>query len=80
MRSLSRTTGRLRGFALVVGLALAGLFIAPAAQAAGALDVQVRPGDPIYGSGVQCVIGANVTDGAKHYFVTAGHCAQVAGQ
>ncbi|MEV5241063.1 S1 family peptidase [Streptomyces cinnamoneus] len=39
---------------------------------------KIRPliagGDAIWGSGVRCSLGFNVTKGGKPYFLTAGHC------
>jgi streptogrisin B len=35
-------------------------------------------GDAIYGGQYRCSLGFNVTDGSSYYFLTAGHCGQVA--
>jgi streptogrisin B len=35
-------------------------------------------GDPIYGSGYRCSLGFNVQQGSTFYFLTAGHCGEVA--
>jgi streptogrisin B len=35
-------------------------------------------GDAIYGGQYRCSLGFNVTDGSSFYFLTAGHCGQVA--
>ncbi|GHH64947.1 S1 family peptidase [Promicromonospora soli] len=31
-------------------------------------------GNPVYGRSTRCSLGFNVRSGAKHYFITAGHC------
>jgi streptogrisin B len=36
-------------------------------------------GSAIYGGQFRCSLGFNVTDGSNFYFLTAGHCGQVAG-
>ncbi|TXS28993.1 hypothetical protein EAO71_09520, partial [Streptomyces sp. ms191] len=35
-------------------------------------------GDAIYGSGYRCSLGFNVRSGSTYYFLTAGHCGNVA--
>ncbi|SED70191.1 streptogrisin B [Streptomyces sp. TLI_105] len=54
---------------------------------AGALRVQRTPGvlkpllsagDAIYGGGYRCSLGFNVVSGSTYYFLTAGHCGNVA--
>ncbi|MFF8377405.1 S1 family peptidase [Streptomyces sp. NPDC015661] len=54
---------------------------------AGALKVQRTPGvfkpllgagDAIYGGGYRCSLGFNVRSGSTYYFLTAGHCGNVA--
>lgn len=35
-------------------------------------------GDAIYGGGYRCSLGFNVTKGGEYYFLTAGHCGDVA--
>ncbi|MFF0426305.1 S1 family peptidase [Streptomyces sp. NPDC004520] len=54
---------------------------------AGALHVQRTPGvfkpllaagDAIYGGGYRCSLGFNVVSGSTYYFLTAGHCGNVA--
>ncbi|MEU8527864.1 S1 family peptidase [Streptomyces sp. NPDC048629] len=54
---------------------------------AGALDVRRSPGvftpllaagDAIYGGGYRCSLGFNARSGSTYYFVTAGHCGDVA--
>jgi streptogrisin B len=35
-------------------------------------------GDAIYGSGYRCSLGFNVRSGSTYYFITAGHCGDVA--
>ncbi|MFF9844381.1 S1 family peptidase [Streptomyces sp. NPDC013740] len=55
---------------------------------AGALRIQRTPGvlkpllgagDAIYGGGYRCSLGFNVVSGSTYYFLTAGHCGNVAG-
>ncbi|MBW1597675.1 S1 family peptidase [Streptomyces sp. JJ38] len=55
---------------------------------AGALRVERTPGvlkplmsagDAIYGGGYRCSLGFNVRSGGTYYFLTAGHCGDVAG-
>ncbi|GAA1193261.1 streptogrisin B [Kitasatospora gansuensis] len=55
---------------------------------AGALRIQRAPGtfapllaagSAIYGGGYRCSLGFNVVSGSTYYFVTAGHCGNVAG-
>ncbi|MFF3289926.1 S1 family peptidase [Streptomyces sp. NPDC003023] len=36
------------------------------------------PGDAIYGGGYRCSLGFNVRSGSTYYFLTAGHCGDVA--
>ncbi|WP_030691244.1 S1 family peptidase [Streptomyces globisporus] len=54
---------------------------------AGALRVQRTPGvlkpllsagDAVYGGGYRCSLGFNVVSGSTYYFLTAGHCGNVA--
>ncbi|MFI1658454.1 S1 family peptidase [Streptomyces sp. NPDC020472] len=54
---------------------------------AGALRVQRTPGvlkpllgagDAVYGGGYRCSLGFNVRSGSTYYFLTAGHCGNVA--
>ncbi|MEU6622467.1 S1 family peptidase [Streptomyces litmocidini] len=54
---------------------------------AGALRIQRTPGvfkpllaagDAIYGGGYRCSLGFNVRSGSTYYFLTAGHCGNVA--
>ncbi|WP_308312665.1 S1 family peptidase [Streptomyces sp. ISL-11] len=40
----------------------------------GTLRPLIAGGDAIWGSGVRCSLGFNVTKGGKPYFLTAGHC------
>ncbi|MEU3480751.1 S1 family peptidase [Streptomyces sp. NPDC033754] len=60
---------------------------AAAGTDAGALRVQrtagvfkplLGAGDAIYGSGYRCSLGFNVRSGSTYYFLTAGHCGNVA--
>ncbi|MFF7725167.1 S1 family peptidase [Streptomyces sp. NPDC008001] len=43
-------------------------------RTAGAFRPLVAGGDAIWGSGVRCSLGFNVTKGGRPYFLTAGHC------
>ncbi|MFI9306537.1 S1 family peptidase [Streptomyces triculaminicus] len=43
-------------------------------RTAGTLRPLIAGGDAIWGSGVRCSLGFNVTKGGKPYFLTAGHC------
>jgi streptogrisin B len=54
---------------------------------AGALTIKRTPGtfnkliaggDAIYGGGYRCSLGFNVVSGSTYYFLTAGHCGEVA--
>ncbi|MCT9076732.1 S1 family peptidase [Streptomyces fulvoviolaceus] len=54
---------------------------------AGALTIKHTPGkfnklitggDAIYGGGYRCSLGFNVRSGSTYYFLTAGHCGEVA--
>ncbi|MEU6376162.1 S1 family peptidase [Streptomyces sp. NPDC046909] len=54
---------------------------------AGALTIKSTPGkfnklitggDAIYGGGYRCSLGFNVRSGSTYYFLTAGHCGEVA--
>ncbi|MGJ5896103.1 S1 family peptidase [Streptomyces niveiscabiei] len=58
-----------------------------AGSKAGALTIKHTPGkfnkliaggDAIYGGGYRCSLGFNVRSGSTNYFLTAGHCAEVA--
>ena len=44
----------------------------------GTLGVRLSGGDPIMGGSFRCTAGANVRNGSTYYFVTAGHCGNVA--
>lgn len=44
----------------------------------GVLSRYVAGGDAIYGGGGRCSLGFNVTDGTYSYFLTAGHCGNIA--
>jgi streptogrisin D len=44
----------------------------------GKLSKTITGGDAIYGGQYRCSLGFNVTDGSSFYFLTAGHCGQVA--
>ncbi|MEU4210979.1 S1 family peptidase [Streptomyces sp. NPDC026206] len=43
-------------------------------RTAGQLRPLIAGGDAIWGSGVRCSLGFNVTKAGKPYFLTAGHC------
>ncbi|HEY6797227.1 MAG TPA: S1 family peptidase [Kineosporiaceae bacterium] len=45
---------------------------------AGVLSPRISGGDPIYGSGYRCSLGFNVHVDEADYFLTAGHCGNVA--
>jgi streptogrisin B len=47
-------------------------------HASGAFRPLGSAGDAIYGGQFRCSLGFNVTDGSNFYFLTAGHCGQVA--
>jgi len=47
-------------------------------KVAGRFTPRISGGDPIYGGGYRCSLGFNVTDGSSYYFLTAGHCGNVA--
>jgi streptogrisin D len=44
----------------------------------GVLGVRISGGDAIYGGGYRCSLGFNVKRGGQNYFLTAGHCGDVA--
>ncbi|GAA3519681.1 S1 family peptidase [Actinocatenispora rupis] len=44
----------------------------------GTFSTKIAGGDAIYGGGYRCSLGFNVTDGSSAYFLTAGHCGNVA--
>ncbi|MEV7774259.1 S1 family peptidase [Kitasatospora sp. NPDC086791] len=46
----------------------------------GAFTPLVSAGDAIYGGQYRCSLGFNVADSHDHYFLTAGHCGNVAAQ
>ncbi|MBB5122364.1 S1 family peptidase [Streptomyces eurocidicus] len=43
-------------------------------RTSGAFRPYLMGGDAIWGSGVRCSLGFNITKGGKPYFLTAGHC------
>ncbi|WP_449475154.1 S1 family peptidase [Streptomyces abikoensis] len=43
-------------------------------RTAGVIRPFIAGGDAIWGSGVRCSLGFNITKGGKPYFLTAGHC------
>ena len=45
---------------------------------AGALHTLIRGGDAIYGGQYRCSLGFNVRSGSTYYFLTAGHCGNIA--
>jgi streptogrisin D len=48
------------------------------ARAAGLLHTTIAGGDAIYGSSYRCSLGFNVHSGSTYYFLTAGHCGNLA--
>jgi streptogrisin D len=44
----------------------------------GVLSKTIRGGDAIYGGGYRCSLGFNVRSGTTYYFLTAGHCTNLA--
>lgn len=44
----------------------------------GALSVRISGGDAIYGGQFRCSLGFNVRKGSTYYFLTAGHCGNIA--
>jgi len=47
-------------------------------QVAGTFSTKLAGGDAIYGGGYRCSLGFNVRSGSTYYFLTAGHCGNVA--
>ncbi|MFD2024000.1 S1 family peptidase [Promicromonospora aerolata] len=47
-------------------------------RASGVFKPLLGSGDAIYGSGYRCSLGFNVRAGSEYYFITAGHCGDVA--
>jgi streptogrisin B len=45
---------------------------------AGQFKPEITGGDAIYGGAYRCSLGFNVHSGSTYYFLTAGHCGQVA--
>lgn len=48
-------------------------------RTAGKFQAYIAGGDAIYSGGGRCSLGFNVTKGGEPYFLTAGHCAELAG-
>lgn len=48
------------------------------ARASGVFAPLVSAGDAIYGGGYRCSLGFNAVSGSTYYFLTAGHCGDVA--
>jgi streptogrisin D len=44
----------------------------------GTLSTRISGGDAIYGGGSRCSLGFNVVKGSTYYFLTAGHCGNIA--
>ena len=44
----------------------------------GTLSVKISGGDAIYAGGSRCSLGFNVRSGSTYYFLTAGHCTNIA--
>jgi streptogrisin D len=47
-------------------------------QVAGTLSTTISGGDAIYAGGSRCSLGFNVRSGNTNYFLTAGHCTNIA--
>ncbi|MER7332722.1 MULTISPECIES: S1 family peptidase [unclassified Micromonospora] len=47
-------------------------------RASGVFKPLLGAGDAIYGGGYRCSLGFNVVSGSTYYFLTAGHCGNVA--
>jgi streptogrisin D len=47
-------------------------------RVAGTFTMRIRGGDAIYGGQYRCSLGFNVRSGATYYFLTAGHCGNIA--
>ncbi|MFG3715005.1 S1 family peptidase [Micromonospora sp. NPDC047730] len=47
-------------------------------RASGVFTPLLSAGDAIYGGGYRCSLGFNVVSGSTYYFLTAGHCGDVA--
>ncbi|MER7754144.1 S1 family peptidase [Kitasatospora sp. NPDC097643] len=47
-------------------------------RTSGKLTPLLAAGDAIYGGGYRCSLGFNVVSGSTYYFLTAGHCGNVA--
>jgi streptogrisin D len=47
-------------------------------RVSGTFRLSVAGGDAIYGGGYRCSLGFNVRSGSTYYFLTAGHCGNVA--
>jgi len=45
---------------------------------AGTFSKRIAGGDAIYGGGYRCSLGFNVRSGTTYYFLTAGHCGNIA--
>jgi streptogrisin D len=48
-------------------------------RVAGEYRTEITGGDAIYAGGYRCSLGFNVAIGSQHYFLTAGHCGNIAG-
>jgi streptogrisin D len=44
----------------------------------GAFSMKISGGQAIYGGGSRCSLGFNVVSGSTYYFLTAGHCTNIA--
>jgi streptogrisin D len=47
-------------------------------RSAGALSTRISGGDAIWGGQYRCSLGFNVRSGSTYYFLTAGHCGNIA--
>ena len=67
----------MRTLILLIGMIVASVSIAPAAQAAPRVAAyELHAGDSIYSGGTRCAVTAFARGGATTYFITAGHCVQ----
>ncbi len=67
----------MRALILLIGMVVASLSVAPAAQATPRDAAYVlHAGDRIYSGGSQCAVSAFAQGGGTVYFITAGHCVQ----
>lgn len=65
-------------FGRLVAMAASSGGAARVERAAGTFAPLTTGGDAIYGGGYRCSLGFNVRSGSTYYFLTAGHCTDVA--